>query len=681
MPNPPVAKREPHVTEIHGLRLVDDYYWLRNKDTDEVISYLEAENAYTSNVMKHTDDLQKRLYEEMKSRIKETDESVPMKIDEYYYYYRTEEGKDYNIHCRKHMSLDAPEEIILDENLLAEGKEYMRVGRLRISPNHKMLAYSVDFTGGETYTTRVVNLNTHEIRDEITLVGSQIEWDSNCNCFYYSKLDKIHRDYAILRHVIGNKQYDDEMIFEEPDTTFRVEITRSSDKSFLFIYIKASSSETTEIRYIDFRKASRDIKIFYPRTEGVEFVIDHHEEDFYFLTNIDSAINFKMMKTSESSIDEKNWKEIIPHDIEVRLLYLQTFQNYIVIVKRSSGYANLMIYTIATGELHDISLPESIYGLQYISNPVFETEVFRFAFSSPTTPKSVYDYDMTTRILELKKIDEIKDHDPSGYVTERRYAKASDGTDIPISIAYKKGTELNGENPLLLYGYGSYGASSDPHFNSNRLSLINRGLIFAIAHIRGGGEFGKPWYHQGKFKKKMNTFTDFIACAEFLIAENYTSKENLCIFGGSAGGLLIGVVLNLRPDLFGCVVARVPFVDVINTMLDETIPLTTFEFKEWGNPKIKEEFDWIVEYSPYDNIESKEYPPILITAGYNDPRVHYWEPAKWTAKLRSKKNDDNILLLKTKMSSGHSGVSGRYDYMKEIAFVYSFIIDVLNIHY
>jgi len=424
------------------------------------------------------------------------------------------------------------------------------------------------------------------------------------------------------------------------------------------------------------------MKLFHPRTEGMELFVDHREGYFYFLTNADGATNFKFMRTKDSILEKKNWEELVGHRSEVKLSVMFGFRNHIVISKREDGYAGYMVYDTRCGEIHDIQLPEEIYGLHLMEtfdqNPVYDTDTFRFVFSSPVTPKSVYDYNMDSRQLELKKMMEIKGFNAADFVTERRYATAKDGTKIPISFAYKKDISLNSNNPTVLYGYGAYGFSSDPEFNSKRLSMIERGIIFAIAHIRGGGEFGKKWYHQGKLKQKMNTFTDFTTCAEFLISENITSQENLCIFGGSAGGLLMGAVTNLRSDLFNSVIALVPFVDVINTMLDETIPLTTFEFKEWGNPNIKEEFQWMIEYSPYDNVIEKNYPHILVIAGLNDPNVPYWEPAKWTAKLRALKTDDNILLLKTRMSSGHGGKSGRYEKLKDSAFIYAFILDMLK---
>ncbi len=687
---PPVAKKKPRKVEIHGVTFKDDYFWLRNKETDEVISYLNDENAYTTEMMKHTEELQELLFQEMKERIKETDESAPIKVGEYYYYFRTEEGKNYRIHCRKHESLDAPEEVILDENLLAEGQKYMQIGSMKISPNHKMLAYSVDFTGGRTYATQIIDLEKREIIDSISKVGFQIEWDKNNDAILYSELDAIHREYAISRHIIGTDQSDDIRIIEEADTTFMVFLQKSNDQKYIFIRIAAHAAETVDVRYLDLDDENRELMEFYPRTTGVEFCIEHHKGYFYFLTNIDDPLTFSLMKTMISETDRESWELVIDQKIEGRFPQLIAFQNHLVIVGRKEGYANLTVFESSTGTTHDIDLPESIFGLQlaidehltdifYFGNSEHATEKFRFIFSTPITPTSFYDYNLADRQLELKKVDEVKGLDSSEFVTERRYATASDGTRIPISMTYKKDVELDGSSPLLLYGYGSYGFSSDPEFDSRLLSLLDRGIIIAIAHIRGGGEYGKSWYHQGKLAYKMNTFSDFITSAEYLIAENFTSKDKLVVWGGSAGGLLIGAVVNMRPDLFCCVVAMVPFVDVINTMLDDTIPLTTFEYTEWGNPKIEAQFEWMREYSPYDNVEEKGYPPMLITAAYNDPRVQYWEPAKWTAKLRALKTDYNLLLLKTKMGSGHGGSSGRYDLMKEFAFIYSFIIDTLNV--
>ncbi|MFW9786133.1 MAG: S9 family peptidase [Candidatus Thorarchaeota archaeon] len=681
MANPPVAKKESYEFEIHGVKFKDDYYWLRNKGTSEVEEFLNAENDYTNSIMAHTEPLQKALFVEMKGRIKETDESVPMKIGDYYYYHRTVEGKNYNIHCRKLKSLDAPEEVILDINVLAEGKKYTKVAALKISPDHTKMAYSVDFTGGETYDIRIVDLTTGEVIDTVSNATgwSGPEWTNDNNGIYYAELDDIHRPYTLTYHALGTDQSEDKRLFEESDKSFYVSIEKSKDKQFLFLDSSYSTAETSEIHFLDLEREGAGLQLFFPRTEGVQLTLEHHDRYFYLLVNNDGAINFKMMRTSDIDVSVDSWELLIGHQVEVRLTNIWAFKNYLMISKRQDGYANFMVYDVKTGETHDIEQPEKIYGLDLVQNPVFETDLFRYAFSSPITPRSVYDYNMASRKLVLKKIDEIKGHDPAGYITERRYVKVRDGTMVPISLAYSKKVQLDGTAPLYLYGYGSYGISLDPEFKSTRLSLLERGVIFAIAHVRGGGEFGKPWYYAGKLSNKMNTFTDFIDCAEYLISEGFTSTSRLCAGGGSAGGLLMGAILNLRPDLFHSVYAAVPFVDVINSMLDDSIPLTTFEYKEWGNPNLMEDFNWMYEYSPYDRVEAKNYPNILITAGYNDPRVQYWEPAKWVAKLRELKTDDNLLLLKTKMESGHSGASGRYDYMKELAFVFSFILETLDV--
>jgi oligopeptidase B len=554
---PPVAKKKSREFEIHGVTFKDDYFWLREKETDEVISYLNDENAYTTEMMKHTEELQGILFQEMKKRIKETDESAPTKVGEYYYYFRTEEGKNYRIHCRKHESLEASEEVILDENLLAESQKHMQIGSMKISPNHKMLAYSVDFTGGRTYATQIIDLEKREIIDSISKVGFQIEWDKNNDAIFYSELDDIHREYAISRHTIGTDQSDDMRIIEEADTTFMVLLQKSNDQQYIFIRIAAYAAETVDVRYLDLDDENRELMEFCPRTTGVEFRIEHHKGFFYFLTNIDDPLTFNLMRTKASETDRESWELVIDHKIEGRFPRLIAFRNHLVIIGRTEGYASLTVFDLSTGTMHDIDLPESIYGLQlaidgyssdifYFGNSEYATEKFRFIFSTPITPTSFYDYNLADRQLELKKVHEVNGLDSSEFVNERRYATSSDGTRIPISMTYKKDVELDGSSPLLLYGYGSYGFSSDPEFDSRLLSLLDRGIIIAIAHIRGGGEYGKSWYHHGKLAYKMNTFSDFITSAEYLIAENFTSKDKLVVWGGSAGGLLIGAVVNMR---------------------------------------------------------------------------------------------------------------------------------------
>ncbi|MFO7835077.1 MAG: S9 family peptidase [Candidatus Thorarchaeota archaeon] len=689
MSTPPVAKKDPHETEIHGRILKDNYFWLRNKDTEDVLEYLRAENEYTVEMMKHTEELQQQLFEEMKSRIKEDDESAPIKYGDHYYYYREIEGKNYKVHCRKEGSLEASEEIILDENELAEGQEYLNIGTLRISSNQRLLAYTADFSGDETYEAHVVSIDTGKVIDRIEGVGSQLEWAENDSAFFYTELDDIHREYAVSRHEIGTERAEDVQIIEEDDKRFMVKLEKAADDSRLFIYLMNMTSETIELQYLDLRPEKQDLIVLFPRNDGTEFFVEHHEGYFYFLTNYEEETTFRFMRTPVDSFDTANWEPVLERDFEARQPQLVTFRNHLAILARSDGHPTLTVYDIASGEVHDVELPGNVYEILlslswtsdvfYFGNPEYDTELLRFYFSSLVTPKTTYDYNMNTHKLHSKKVEEIAGFDPSQYTTKREHATAPDGSLIPISLAYRKDVPLDGSAALLLYGYGSYGYPRDPGFDQKRLSLFERGIIFGIAHIRGGGEFGKRWYHQGKLRHKMKTFTDFIACAEHLIAEEYTTNGKLCAWGGSAGGLLMGSIANLRPDLFGCIVASVPFVDLINTMLDDTIPLTTFEYTEWGDPRIQEQFEWMLEYSPYDNVEAQDYPPILITAGYNDPRVHYWEPAKWTAKLRDKKTDSNPLLLKTKMETGHFSSSGRYDYMKDYAFNYAFIIDTLGI--
>ncbi len=689
MPKPPVAKKKSHETKIHGKTFEDDYFWLRKKDTEDVLDYLRAENEYTVEMMKHTEDLEQQLFEEMKARIKEDDKSAPIKYGGYYYYYKEIQGKNYKIHCRKKGSLEAPEEVILDENELAEEQEYLNIGTLRISRNQKLLAYTADFSGNETYEAHVLSIDTRETIDKIEDVGSQLEWAEDDRSFFYTELDDIHREYAVSHHIIDTDRAKDTRILEEDNKRFMVRLSKAANQSFLFIYLTNMTSETTEVQYLDLHSDKPDLTILFPRNTGTEFLVEHHNEYFYFLTNYEAETTFRLMRTPSNSFDTASWESITERNFEVRQPQLFAFRDHLAILARRDGYPLLSIYDFASEEIHDVELPRTLYGVSfapsgtsdvfYLRNPEYETEILRFYYSSPVTPKTTYDYNMNTHELNSKKVDEISGFDSSLYTTERTYATASDGTEIPISLAYRKDVPLDGSAPLLLSGYGSYGNSFDPRFDHKRLCLLERGMIFAIAHIRGGGEFGKKWYHQGKLQYKMNTFTDFVACAEHLIAEEYTTRDRLCAWGGSAGGLLMGNIANQRPDLFGCIVASVPFVDLINTMLDDTIPLTTFEYTEWGDPRIEEQFEWMLKYSPYDNVAEQEYPPILITAGYNDPRVHYWEPAKWTAKLRDKKTDSNPLLLKTKMETGHFSSSGRYNYMKDYAFNYAFILDTLGL--
>jgi oligopeptidase B len=672
---PPKAKKIERLDTVNGVILKDDYYWLREKESEEVLDYLKAENKYTDAMTEHLKPLQDELYKEMIGRINEDDASVPVKDDEYYYYSRMEKGKNYAINCRKKGSLDAKEEIILDENILAEGKEYFSVGALEMSPDHKLMAYAIDVNGSEEYDIYIKNLETGEmLTDEIENTAGNLVWANNNTTFYYTMLDETHRPFQLHRHDLGKN--DNKLVFEELDGAYF--LYPFKDKSEQFIYVYLGSKVTTEMHFMNADNPDDNFKVIQPRKQGMEYSVASHRTDFYVLTN-DNALNFKLMKTSVNTPSMENWQEVMPHDDKVLLSSVETFENHLVIYGRKGGFKHIHITDLRTNKSHEVAFPEPVYTYSSSENPTFEGSIIRFTYSSMITPRTVYDYDMDSKKLTTKKVYEVKGgYDKSDYVVERVEATAADGTKIPMSVAYKKGVKRDGTNPCYLYAYGSYGSSTEPYFSTIRVSLLDRGFVFAIAHIRGGSEMGRKWYEDGKFLKKKNTFTDFINCAEHLVKEKYTNSDKLAIAGGSAGGLLMGAVLNMRPDLFNTVVAHVPFVDVINTMLDETIPLTVVEYEEWGNPNDKIYFDYMLSYSPYDNVEAKDYPNILITAGLNDPRVQYWEPAKWTAKLRDMKTNENTLLLKTNMGAGHGGASGRYEALKEYAFEYAFVLDKLK---
>ncbi len=676
---PPVANAVPKTDTVNGYVRTDNYFWLRNRENPEVISYLEAENKYTEAAMKPTEALQEKLYKEMLSRIKETDLSVPEKIDDYYYYSRTEEGKQYPIYCRKKGSLEAAEEVILDVNQLAAGHSFMKVGAHTQSPNHRYLAFSTDTAGAEKFALRVKDLTTGALLvDRIPDTYYSVEWGNDDKTLFYTTLDAAMRPYKLFRHVLGDDPQNDILIYQEKDEAYYLELGKT--RSRRFILMNLGSNTTSEVWYLDADEPAGEFKVIHPRQHEMEYSVEHHGDKFYIVTN-DGAKNFKLVETPVPDPSKANWKEVLPHRTDVKLDGVDAFKNHLVVYERKGGFKQIRVMNFTGNESHYVEFPEPVYTASAGGNPDFNTNVFRFNYTSLVTPNSVFDYNLDTRQRELKKQTEVLGgYNPALYQSERISAKAPDGTEIPISLVYKKGMRKNGQNPCYLYGYGSYGISMDPNFNSNRLSLLDRGFIFAIAHIRGGGEMGRLWYEDGKLLKKKNTFTDFIACAEHLIKEKYTSKDRLAVSGGSAGGLLMGAVLNMRPDLFKAMIAKVPFVDVMNTMLDPSIPLTVIEYEEWGNPNKKEYYDYMLSYSPYDNVAAKEYPNILITAGLNDPRVAFWEPAKWTAKLRAAKKGNNRLLLKMNMGAGHGGASGRYDYLKEIAFEYAFVLDVLGIN-
>ena len=657
---------------------VDNYFWLRDKNNPEVIKYLQAENKYTETVMKSTENLQEKLYKEMLSRIKETDLSVPEKIDDYYYYTREEKGKQYRIYCRKKGSLDAKEEILLDANELARGHNYLDVGVYKVSPNHQLLAYSIDTTGAEDFTLFFKNLNTGKmLADVIPNTSYSAEWANDNKTVFYNTLDEAKRPYKLYRHTLGADPENDALVYHEKDEAFNLDLKKSKSKAYLFMLLE--SETTSEDWYLDASHPDEDFKIIQPRQHEMEYSIEQHGDKFYILTN-DNAKNFKLMEASISSPSKENWKVVIPASDSVKLDNIEVFKNHLVVYERERGLKKIRITNLTDNQVHYVDFSEPVYTFWPERNPDFNTNLLRFDYTSLITPRSVFDYDMDKRTRELKKQDEVLGgYNPSLYQSERIFAKASDGTLVPISLVYKKGMARNGKNPLFLYGYGAYGISSEPYFSSNRLSLLDRGFIYAIAQVRGGGEMGRYWYDQGKLLNKKNTFTDFIACAEDLVAEKYTSKDNLVINGGSAGGLLMGAITNMQPDLFKVVVADVPFVDLINTMLDPSLPLTVIEYEEWGNPHEKEYYEYMRSYSPYDNVQAKAYPNMLITTSLNDPRVSYWEPSKWTARLRALKTDHNLLLLKINMGAGHGGSSGRYDYLKDIALEYAFIFKVLGI--
>lgn len=676
---PPIAAVRPHTLPAHGITRIDNYFWMRERDNPEVIAYLNGENAYTDAVMQDTKPLQETLFQELKGRIQETDLSVPVKMGGYYYYTRTEEGKQYDIHCRKLGSMDGEEEIILDVNAVAGESSYCAIGVFEPSPNHQLLAYSVDLSGNETYTLYVKDLLTGDLLpDAIPGTYYSLAWANDNTTLFYNVLDNALRPYQLRRHVLGTSAQDDVVVYQEDDGRYFLSVTKSKDDVYVLLYL--NSKETDEVRFLSATAPMGEFQPVHPREQGVEYGAEHHRGRFYIFTNADGAKNFKIVTAPVENPGRAHWEEFLPYDETIKIDGLEMFRDHIVIYQRQDGLRQIKVGHLDKNEFHLIEFPEPVYAAWGGHNPEFDNQTLRFHYTSLVTPESVFDYDMETRMRILKKQHPVLGgYDPEQYTSERVWAKAEDGTSVPISLVYKKGTRDRGRVPLLLYGYGSYGHSIDPYFSSNRLSLLDRGIIYAIAHIRGGGEMGRPWYESGKYLAKRNTFTDFIACAEHLIAKKYTSPEQLVAMGGSAGGLLMGAVVTLRPDLFQGVIADVPFVDVVTTMSDPSIPLTVTEYEEWGNPDNEEYFRYMLSYSPYDNVVSQDYPNLLVTAGLNDPRVQYWEPAKWVARLRATKTDDNLLLLRTNMGAGHGGASGRYDFLREVAEDYAFFLKVLGL--
>ncbi|MCA1627524.1 MAG: S9 family peptidase [Acidobacteria bacterium] len=665
-----MAEKKSKITDIHGEKLVDEYFWLREKNNPAVIAHLKVEDAYAEQVMKPTAALQEKLYKEMLSHIKQTDTNVPYRWGTHFYYTRTEEGKQYPIFCRKR-NLEAPEEIVLDVNELAKGQKFMSIGLFVPSDDGNLLAYSTDSTGYRQYTLQVKNLRTGELFPERIERVNNMAWATDNKTVFYVTEDAVtKRNDKFFRHVLGTDKTD--LVYEEKDELFDIGTSRSRDKTMIFV--EAFSKTSTDVRYLPANEPTASLKVILPRQAEHEYDVDHRLDQFYIRTN-KGAKNFRVVTAPVSDPSEKNWKEFVAHRPEVKVEAITLFGHYAVLSAWENGLQQIEVKPFGSSTTRRIKFPEPVYATFLTSNREFESSVLRYSYNSLVTPNSIFDYDMNTGKSTLLKQQEVPGgFDRANYKSERVFATASDGTKIPMSMVYRKGVKLDGSAPLLLYAYGSYGISIPPTFSSNRLSLLDRGVIFVIGHIRGGGELGEEWRKAGRMMNKMNTFTDFIACAEALIKQKYTSADRIVIEGGSAGGLLMGVVSNMRPDLFKAVVSHVPFVDVLNTMLDATLPLTTSEYIEWGNPNDKPAYEYMKKYSPYDNVATKNYPATLVKVSLNDSQVPYWEGAKLVAKMRAMKTDNNPLLLKVNFGAGHGGASGRYDALRETAFDYSFIL-------
>ena len=681
-PTPPKAEIVPHTHTEHNVDRSDPYYWLRNKEDPAVISYIESENNYTEAISKPLEPLHNALFDEMLARIQEDDSTVPYQDGDYWYYSRTESGKAYRIYCRKYQSLEAEEEIILDENSLAEGLDYFSLGDLSISPDHKRLAYTTDTNGREIYKLFIKDLDTGELLSDQRedLVGN-IMWANDNQTIFFSRMDDALRPDRIYRYVLGQED-SERLIYEDKDDLFRVGFWKGSSERFLYFY--SASTLTSEVHYLDANTPNTELTLISARHKGMEYWPEDHGDDFIIITNdcddengehIDCALNNKLMRTPIRTPDRQHWIEEIPHRSDVQLQSVDIYQDQWVLFERANGLDQFRIIDFKQDTDYIVELPEPSYLIYGSSNPSYTTRKFRYGYASLVSPSSTFELDLDSKEQVLLKERPVNNYDRSQYTAERIFIASHDGTQVPVSIVYRKDLDRSQAQPVYLYGYGSYGSSLDPYFSSSRLSLLDRGVIFAMAHIRGGGELGRQWYENGKFLHKKNTFLDFIAVSEGLIAQGYTSSDKLSIIGGSAGGLLIGATLNMRPELYNAAVADVPFVDVVTTMLDESIPLTAGEWEEWGNPADKEYFDYMLSYSPYDNVTAQDYPHLLVTSGLNDPRVQYWEPTKWVAKLRVSKTDENQLLLRTNMGAGHGGNSGRYGYLKDLAFEYAFLLD------
>lgn len=673
---PPKAKAVPKVIELHGDKRVDNYFWLREKENPEVRAYLEEENKYTEAVMKDTEPLQKQLYEEMVGRIQEDDVSAPVHRGEYEYYTVTKKGLQYSINCRR-KGAKGPEEVILDSNELAKGHEYFLLGGFAPSPDQKLLAYATDTKGDEKLSVRVKEMASGKLLDD-AIEGAYygLVWGEDNKTLFYTVLDEAHRPYKLFRHKLGTKQSEDVEVYHEKDERFTVSVEKTRSRAY--IVVSLSSAMTRESLVIDAKKPESAPQVVIPRRQGIEYSLTHRGDRFYVTIN-DKGRNFRLVEMAVNSREPSGWRELVAHRAGVTIEDVDAYAGHLVVTEREKGLRRLRIRRFADSDEHSVSMAEPVYTLAANTDEPFDTKVMRFVYTSMTTPASSYDYDMDrrTRVL-VKRQPVLGGYDPADYVTERLEATAPDGVKVPVSLVYRKGMKKDGSARALLYGYGSYGMPSEPGFATDRLSLIDRGFVYAIAHVRGGGDLGKTWHDEGKLQKKRNTFVDFIAAAELLVKEKFTSPKRLGIMGGSAGGLLMGAVVNMRPELFGAVIAKVPFVDVISTMMDASLPLTVGEYEEWGNPADEEAYRYMRSYSPYDNVERQSFPAMLVTAGLNDPRVSYWEPAKWVAKLRVMKKDSNVLLLKTNLGAGHFGASGRYERWRETAFDYAFLLKALE---
>ena len=678
-PTPPAAPKKPRELRNHGHTRIDPYYWLRERENREVIEHLEQENRYTAAMTIHTTKLRQQLFEEIRGRIKQTDSSVPYKLDGYVYYTRHENDQAYPIYCRRPGSMDGEEQIMLDVNRLAEGFEFYELTDFEVSFGQNLLAYAFDTEGRSISTIRFQDLDTGKIlEDEIRHVTGNMAWaNDNQSLFYTRQNPETLRACRLFKHLVGTDAQSDPLIFEETDETFAVSVSKSKSKRYLFL----SSHQTlsSEYRYLEAETPDGQFRIFQTRQADHEYQVDHCGDDFLIRTN-SRARNFRLMKTPLEKTGRRHWQEVVPHQEDVLLADFEIFEDFLVLAERGNGLTRLRVRPLDGRPEHYLNFDEPAYAARIGTNPEFKTRLLRYVYSSLTTPRSTFDYDMSERKkTRLKEQEVLGGFDARNYSSERHYARAGDGAEIPISLVYRKSTRLDGSAPLLLYGYGSYGISVDAAFGPARLSLLDRGFVFAIAHVRGGQEKGRAWYEDGKLLHKKNTFTDFVDCAEYLVGQKHADPDRLFAQGGSAGGLLIGAVMNLRPALFKAIVAQVPFVDVVTTMLDDAIPLTTSEYDEWGDPRDPRYYDYMLSYSPYDNVEATDYPGLLVMTGLHDSQVQFWEPAKWVARVRDLTTGTEPVLLKTNLDAGHGGASGRYRRYREIAFYYAFLIDQAGI--